>query len=97
MSQNSEPGHDERPPVFTSVRQRVGGHATVQIASTIHASGTLTHLGPDGKGTVDVGGREVSGAVIPSMRRLHLSEPETRIPHIDTEEPQSRDEDPSPC
>jgi hypothetical protein len=33
----------------------------------------------------------VSGTLVPSMRRLHLSEPATPI-----EEP-SRDEDPSPC
>lgn len=92
MSHNSEPDHGGSRPVFSSGRPRVGGHATVLVASTIQASGTLTRVGPDGAGTVDVGGREVSGVIIPSLRRLHLTDPHTNV-----QETEHRDEDPSPC
>ena len=87
---NGSLGGDARP-LFSSTRPRIGSHATVEVSSTIQASGRLTGLGPDGGGTVDIGGREVSGTLIPIRRRLHLSEPVTPI-----EEP-SRDEDLSPC
>lgn len=92
MSQgpNGSLGGDARP-LFSSTRPRIGAHATVEVSSTIQASGPLTGVTPDGRGTVDIGGRVVSGTLVPSMRRLHLSEPATSI-----EEP-SRDEDPSPC
>jgi len=92
MSQNPEPDNGGSRPVFSSVRPRVGSHATVRVASTIQASGTLTRIGPDGAGTVDIGGREVSGFLIPSLRRLHLTDPQT-----DIQETEHRDEDPSPC
>ncbi|PTX52441.1 hypothetical protein IQ03_01306 [Gemmobacter caeni] len=92
MSQgpNGSLGGDARP-LFSSTRPRIGAHATVEVSSTIQASGPLTGVTPEGRGTVDIGGRVVSGTLVPSMRRLHLSEPATPI-----EEP-SRDEDPSPC
>jgi len=78
--------------MFRSTRARPGELATVQVSSGIHASGTLTEIGPDGRGAVDVGGGVVSGVVIPSMRRLHLQEPD-RPPQ---EEDHAHD-DPSPC
>lgn len=92
MSQgpNGSLGGDPRP-LFRSTRPRIGAHATVEVSSTIQASGPLTRVTPQGRGTVDIGGREVSGTLIPSVRRLHLSEPATPI------EEQNRDEDPSPC
>jgi len=92
MSQepNGTTGGDASP-LFKSIRPRIGDHATVEVSSTIQASGPLTGVTPEGRGTVDIGGREVSGALVPSLRRLHLSEPVTRI------EEESRDEDPSPC
>ena len=92
MSQgpNGATGAETRP-LFRSTRPRIGAHATVEVASTIQASGRLTGITPDGLGTVDIGGREVSGALVPSVRRLNLSEP---VPEIEAE---SRDEDPSPC
>lgn len=85
------PEDGEGRPVFTSVRKRIGDHATVEVSSTIQASGTLTGITPEGRGTVDIGGREVSGTLVPSLRRLHLSEPVTMTPE------ESPDEDPSPC
>jgi len=92
MSQgpNGNTGGDARP-LFRSTRPLIGAHATVEVASTIQASGRLTGVTPDGVGTVDIGGREVSGALVPSVRRFHLSEPATAI------EEASRDEDLSPC
>lgn len=81
---------DEARPLFRSTRPRIGAHATVEVSSTIQASGRLTGLGPDGRGTVDIGDREVSGTLVPSLRRLHLSEPAAPTPE------ESRDEDPSP-
>lgn len=81
----------ETRPLFRSTRPRIGAHATVEVSSTIQASGRLTGLGPDGRGTVDIGDREVSGTLVPSLRRLHLSEPAAPTPE------ESRDEDPSPC
>jgi hypothetical protein len=92
MSQgpNGSLGGDARP-LFSSTRPRIGSHATVEVSSTIQASGRLTGLGPDGRGTVDIGDREVSGTLVPSLRRLHLSEPAAPTAE------ESRDEDPSPC
>ncbi len=92
MSQgpNGNMGDDARP-LFTSTRPRIGAHATVEVTSRIQASGRLTGATPDGRGTVNIGDREVSGTLVPSHRRLHLSEP------IRQPDPESRDEDPSPC
>jgi hypothetical protein len=92
MSQGPKGNMDGDPrPLFRSTRPRIGAHATVEVSSTIQASGRLTGLGPDGRGTVDIGDREVSGTLVPSLRRLHLSEPAAPTPE------ESRDEDPSPC
>lgn len=82
----------DRAPVFRSVRPRLGALATVNISSAIQASGTLTGLGPKDRGTVDIDGRSVEGQIVPTLRRLNLSEPArpTKI------EEQGHD-DPSPC
>lgn len=82
---------DEARPMFRSVRPRIGSHATVGISSTIQASGKLTGLGPDGKGVVNIDGRDVVGTLIPSMRRLTLSEPGPT-----TEDKDQAHDDPSP-
>jgi hypothetical protein len=68
-----------------------GEMATVEISSQIQASGALVEVGPKDRGTVDLGGRQVSGTLIPSVRRLTLGLPETDI------EQETNDEDPSPC
>ena len=60
--------------MFRSTRARLGDRATVQVSSAIHASGTLTEIGLNGHGAVDIDGRSVRGAVIPSVRRLNLHE-----------------------
>lgn len=78
--------------MFRSTRARLGDRATVQVSSTIHASGTLTEIGPDGRGAVDAGGRTVSGVLIPSIRRLNLHEPDQT-----NQEKDHAHDDPSPC
>jgi hypothetical protein len=78
--------------MFRSTRARIGSQATVQVSSAIHASGTLTEIGPDGRGAVDIGGGVVNGVVIPTMRRLNLHE--TDRTHQDKDDAH---DDPSPC
>ena len=63
---------EERTPLFRSTQPRIGDYATVEIASNIQASGRLTEVVRDGMGTVDIGGRKVSGVLVPSFRRLDL-------------------------
>lgn len=70
---------DEARPMFRSVRPEIGSHATVEISSTIQASGRLTRLGPDGQGAVNIDGRDVVGTLVPSVRRLTLTEPASTI------------------
>lgn len=82
---------DEARPMFRSVRPEIGSHATVEISSTIQASGRLTRLGPDGQGTVNIDGRDVVGTLIPSVRRLTLTEPTSTI-----EDKDDTHDDPAP-
>jgi len=78
-------------PIFKTTRPLIGDMATVEVSHRIQASGTLVEVGPGDRGAVDLEGRQVSGTLIPSVRRLNLSLPETDI------EPETHDEDLSPC
>jgi len=78
-------------PLFISARPRIGAHATVEVSSAIQASGTLTSLGPDARATVDIGGCEVSGTLVPSLRRITLDVTPAKA------EMEVQDEDLSPC
>jgi hypothetical protein len=91
MSNGNTPEHEGFNATLKTIPRRIGEMATVEISSQIQASGALVEVGPKDRGTVDLGGRQVSGTLIPSVRRLTLGLPETDI------EQETNDEDPSPC
>jgi hypothetical protein len=82
-------------PVFRSVRPRVSRPATVSVSSSIQASGTLTGLSPDGRASVDVGGRTVEGRIIPAQSRITPTAPPRPLNEIEEED--APHDDPSPC
>ena len=79
-------------PFFVSTRPELGGHATVEVSSTIQASGILTGLSADDRGPVDVGGKEISGHLVLSQRRLNLA-----VPPDPFKSQETPDEELSPC
>jgi hypothetical protein len=82
-------------PMFRSVRPRLGRPATVNVSTSVQASGTLVGLGPAGRGVVDVGGRTVEGRIIPVQRRITLTAPPRPLNEIEEED--TPHDDPSPC